>query len=659
MSPGPFNPASVSALLSAAISAIAAACAFLLGRVPDWDDVRPLTWVALTAALAAGCNFTATLDVPPETWLWTGRAQVLFVALHVLAWHHYLAGWARAPLAAWHRRALWLLPAAGLAALWPDAVYGEAVNERPVAWLGVTYHDPVMTPWAPAVLGVLAAFGAWGFALVIRHGRGGATFPRAHLACAGAILAMVAHDALVVGGLPLPTPYLLDFAVYGPITVLGLVTLRRIGQSATDLRHLNAGLARLVEERSAALERSESALARAERLAALGQFASGVAHEVNDPAQVVRTSLEHLVEALRGDGREAVRASLQDARAGVERIAALARHLLVAGHSAGRPELPLAPVELAPAVEQAARAARRLARPELGIEVRLPRGLWVQARPDALGEVLGTLLGAAVRACPPGREGRVAVRAQVAGERVDLVVDDDGVGLSAEALEHLFEPFHTARPAALGTGLDVAVALGLVKAMRGRLEFESALGKGTRARLELRRAAAPPVEAAPAAPPATPAQAARPARRRILIIDDEPQLLSALQRLVGRVHDVTTAGGVWPGLEALRAGRFDLVLCDVMMPGGGAMRFWTELALRQPEAMRRVVFMTAGAATEEARAFLEGQPRRVLGKPFDLAAVEAALAELPPAAEAGAEPEPTPPLGHRPAAGRRAGGGGA
>ena len=645
-----FNPASVSALLSAVVTAIAAACAWLLGRVPDWDDVRPLTWVALTASLAAACNFTATLEVPLPAYLWTGRVQVLMVALHVLAWHRYLPGWARRPMGRAHRRALWLLAAAGLVALWPGVVYGGAVVTRPLAWLGVRYHDPAVAPAAPLVWGVIVAYGIWGIALVARLGRGGAPFPLAHLACTGAILVMAVHDALVVWGLPLPTPYLVDFAFYGPITVLGLVTIRRVGQSATDLRHLNAGLARLVEERSVALERSQSALARAERLAALGQFAAGVAHEVNDPAQVVRTNLDHLGEVLRGDPREAIQESLRDARAGLGRIASLARQLLVAGQSAGRPELPLEPVAVGPAVAAAAGAARQRAGPEVAIEVRLPPGLHVLAEQEALVQVLTTLLASAVQSCPPGREGTVSVRAQLAGERVGLVVDDDGVGMSQEALEHVFEPFHTTKPSGMGTGLGLAVALGLTRAMRGRLEVESALGRGTRAHLELRRAVAP----APAVtPPGTTPPAPR--RARLLVVDDDPRVRSSLARLLGRSHDVAVADGVWSGLERAQAGGFDLLLCDVMMPGGGGARFWTELALRAPRAMGRVVFMTGGAVTAEARAFLAGQPRRVLAKPFDAAAVEALLAELPPLPAPGPGPDATPPPGARPEAGRAAG----
>lgn len=641
MSTGVFNPASVSALLSVVVTTIAAACAYLLGRVPDWDDVRPLTWVALTAAAAAGCNFTSTLDLSADVYLWTGRLQVAAVALHVLAWHAYLPGWARRPLGRRHRAALWGLVGVALLALWPGVVYGGAVTARPLPWLGVVYHDPALTPGGLAVYAVIGAYGLWGIGLVVRLGRAGAPLPRAHLACTLTILAMTLHDALVVGGLPLPTPYLLDFGFYGPISMLGLITIQRVGQSAVDLRHLNAGLAGLVAQRSSELERSQVALARAERLAALGQFAAGVAHEVNNPAAVVASSLDVLAGELADDPRDLLWSSLRDAQAGVGRIVAVVRQLQVAGRTASRPDQPLEPVQLAAALA----AARPKASPLVTVDARVPPALHGLAQADSLVQVLSTLLAMALQAFPGGRRGAVSVTAAEDGELVRLVIEDDGVGLSEETLAHLLEPFHHSRPDRLGTGLELAVTHGLVTGMRGQLRFESELGRGTRATLELRRAPAPAGPTGPGAPPA----AAPPARARLLIVDDDELVRSSMARLLGRSHDVRVADGIWSGLAELDAGAVDLVLCDVMMPGGGAERFWSELPLRAPWAMGRVAFMTGGAATPEARAFLAAQPQPILAKPFDASAVLEVLAELAEArSRAGPHPHPPGPDGTTP-----------
>ncbi len=209
------------------------------------------------------------------------------------------------------------------------------------------------------------------------------------------------------------------------------------------------------------------------------------------------------------------------------------------------------------------------------------------------------------------------------GDRVRLLVEDDGVGMSEEELRHVFEPFYSTKPPGMGTGLGLAVARNLVAGMRGTLRFESAVGRGTRAILVLALAAEPtsPGEALPLAPPPAP-------RARLLVIDDDPQVLRSMARLLGRQHEVVVAGGTEEGLAAVQSGSFELVLCDVMMPGGGGERFWAEVLLRAPALMERVVFMTGGAATRDARAFLQRQPRPILAKPFDVAAVDELLHQL-------------------------------
>jgi two-component system NtrC family sensor kinase len=103
---------------------------------------------------------------------------------------------------------------------------------------------------------------------------------------------------------------------------------------------------------------------------------------------------------------------------------------------------------------------------------------------------------------------------------------------------------------------------------------------------------------------------------------------------------VMTAPGVKEGLAAVEAQPFDMVLCDVMMPGGGGERFWAELLVRRPALMNRVVFMTGGAATQEARAFVRRQPRPILVKPFEVAALDELLRVI---RKGGPPPESRPP----------------
>lgn len=258
-----FNAASVSALLSTVVSLIGGGSAWLLGRVPDWDDVRPLSAVGLSAALVAACSFPATLEVSPALLVWSARVQVLALALHVAAWHAYALRWGT-PRQRRRRLAIRApLVAAGLLALVPGAVYGDAVSQRPLAWLGVVYRVPSPAPLGLAVTALLAGYAVAG---VLRIATLRGLPDRRTLAALTAVIAaMGLHDALVESGLASPAPSLLDFALYLPALAIAVVTMRRIVVTAGDLRRLRTGLEVLVVERTAALERSQAALFAAER----------------------------------------------------------------------------------------------------------------------------------------------------------------------------------------------------------------------------------------------------------------------------------------------------------------------------------------------------------------------------------------------------------
>ncbi|HME90910.1 MAG TPA: response regulator [Myxococcaceae bacterium] len=107
-------------------------------------------------------------------------------------------------------------------------------------------------------------------------------------------------------------------------------------------------------------------------------------------------------------------------------------------------------------------------------------------------------------------------------------------------------------------------------------------------------------------------------RGRILVIDDEPIVGAAVRRTLCKEHDVTVVGSGREALDLIASGqRFDLLLSDVMMPNMSGMELFAELAQREPEASRRMVFFTGGAFTERTIRFLEAVPNERLEKPFD------------------------------------------
>jgi signal transduction histidine kinase len=614
-----FNAASISALVSAVASLIGGVGAWLLGHAPDWEDVRPLALVGLTAAIAAACNLAGTLDVPAAVHAWSSRLEVATLALHVATWFAYFLHWGTPQ----QRRRRWVvygpLAAAAAATLVPGVVFTDVTAPRPVPWLGVVYHDPAVAPAGYVVMGLIIGYGAVGVGWIASLRGRGLPYRRSFITATALILAMGVHDALVAGGVPLPTPYLIDFGLYLPAVTVAVVTLRRIVETASDLRRLRTGLEVLVVERSAALERSQAALFASERLAALGQFAGGFAREVEHPVKVVEANLEALGRELRDDPRDRIWARLGDARGAVEQIGTLARQLLVAGRSAAAPPGPAVDVRVGRAVDSALARGRARGVPGLSLTAAVAPGLTVSGHEEEVVEVLGTLVLDAMGRIPAGQVGAVTVRADAAGDRVRISVEDDGARLSDEALLHAFEPFHETERVR-GAGLRRAVARGLVEGMGGTLRIERAGERGTRAVVDLVRGAP---DASAADLPV--ARVAAPLRARVLVADGDPSLIRTVVAEVGREHEVEAVASIRAALAALSERSFDVVLCDAALPGGGGERLWEELLLRSPALLGRVAFLVGGGEPPAARAFLDRQPQPVLRKPFGLAEVQVLL----------------------------------
>jgi CheY-like chemotaxis protein len=121
-------------------------------------------------------------------------------------------------------------------------------------------------------------------------------------------------------------------------------------------------------------------------------------------------------------------------------------------------------------------------------------------------------------------------------------------------------------------------------------------------------------------PTPAPVGVATPPTRRgsVLVIDDEPSVAKALGRALEREHEVTIVPSAGEASRLIVAGRrYDVILCDLMMPQMSGMDLHADLAQHAPEQATRIVFLTGGAFTSEARSFLDGVPNHRLEKPFD------------------------------------------
>jgi len=240
---------------------------------------------------------------------------------------------------------------------------------------------------------------------------------------------------------------------------------------------------------------------------------------------------------------------------------------------------------------------------------------------------------------PPGgtATGEHAITVTVAEapeHRVLIEVSDTGPGLAPGELARTFDPFFiTKRPVGLGSGLGLSISHSIVHSLGGEITVQSTPGGGRTFRVLL-PAAAPGGQEAPGPAPAVALGDARKSRRaRVLVVDDEPLMGSAMERVLSD-HEVVALTSARAALARIEAGeRFDVILCDVMMPDMDGMELHTQLSQRVPEMVERLVFVTGGAFTTEAIEFLERVPNLRLEKPMLPDALHQTLARILEAAK--------------------------
>ncbi|MFZ4734482.1 MAG: ATP-binding protein [Bradymonadia bacterium] len=370
----------------------------------------------------------------------------------------------------------------------------------------------------------------------------------------------------------------------------------------------------------------QARLVRADRMASMGTLAAGVAHEINNPMAYVTTNITFALDELQGaavgDPRP-VRMALSEALEGAERVRRIVRDL----KTYSQPDKNrLVSVD----VERVVDAAVNLTRTEVRQRAQLVRDTRkvpnVVADESRLVQVLVNLLTNGAQAVPPGAAGSntITLRTHVEADgRVALEVTDTGSGIAPEHLDRIFEPFFTTKGPGEGTGLGLSISFGIVKSFGGEIQVERRAEGGSAFRVLLPSAVAVGEAVTPAAPVITPA----PGRRlRVLVLDDEPTIVESIARLLAREFDLATEVDAGAALERLRAdARFDVVLCDLMMPGMTGIDFFQRLQEEIPTLAVRVVFLTGGAFTPAAKSFLERSERPVVEKPFEADTLRASI----------------------------------
>jgi PAS domain S-box-containing protein len=405
---------------------------------------------------------------------------------------------------------------------------------------------------------------------------------------------------------------------------------------ASNQAELTAALQQAYDD----LKRTQDTVMQQERLRALGQMASGIAHDINNALSPIALYTETILETetnLSSSSRaklEIVQRVVEDAAHTISRMKDFYRQR--------ETQLALAPVRVDTLMQQVCELTRSRWKDtpqqkgiEIQIETQLPADLPpISGAESELREALVNLVFNAVDALPQG--GKIELRGKKleGGRLIGVEVTDNGVGMDEETRQRCLEPFFTTKGEA-GSGMGLAMVYGVVKRHGGDLEIESAPGQGTTIRMTF---------AAAGEARATSRQengGGPVARRRILVIDDDPILLRSLRdALGGDGHIVEIAGDGAAGVEAFQAASergqgFDVVITDLGMPKMDGRR--VAAAIKQVSHSTPVILLTGWGerlmAEEEKPAHID----LVLGKPPKLRDLRAALAKSGEGHEPGAE----------------------
>jgi signal transduction histidine kinase/CheY-like chemotaxis protein len=356
----------------------------------------------------------------------------------------------------------------------------------------------------------------------------------------------------------------------------------------------------------------QAKLLQTEKMAAVGQLVSGIAHELNNPL----TSIMGYGQLLLAHGLDPIQFSeASKVFHEAERARRIVKNLL---YFARENEPERTRVNLNEIVERTlALRSYELKVEDILIECTLATDLpETMADPYQMQQVILNLLVNAEQSLLHGRgKGKVQIRTRcVEGNRLAVEVSDDGPGIPREIVSRIFDPFFTTKPAGLGTGLGLSIVYGIVKQHDGEVTAENQPTGGARFTIEL------PVVEVPVTTEETierELKVAAAPRSKVLVVEDEPtvaQLIVDVLREEG--HQVEAVLDSQEGLTRLSRSRYDLIICDLRMPRLDGPAFYEALVRSGSAARDRIIFITGDTLAPRTMKFLQDVKVTYLAKPF-------------------------------------------
>ncbi len=373
----------------------------------------------------------------------------------------------------------------------------------------------------------------------------------------------------------------------------------------------------------------QAKLQLADRMAAIGVLASGVAHEINNPLTYVIGNLATMEDrqdsytaAMSEEDRNEFLELVEESMHGAERVATIVRDLNALARS---------PVgEMKASIEQTLSSSLRIADPHLrfsaDIVVELDSLPPVACCPSRLSQVFLNLIINAAHALrsEDGQQptGSITIRGvRLDDSTVRVEIKDTGRGMDAETQRRLFEPFYTTKAVGDGTGLGLYYCINEITQIGGDLSFTSELGVGTTFVITL------PIYKAETELLLPTTDSIELPELTILVIDDEPMVCKTIERML-EGQDITIVNDTVSAWKLMQQSSFDIIFCDLMMPGQTGQNFYVQVEQEMPQLSDHFIFITGGAFTPETMAFIEEKRDRVLQKPFQLQALQHSIEKL-------------------------------